>query len=347
MIQIHFTEESIRKLHYLRYNHPHPRVQQKAEALWLKSQNIPHEQISQLTGICTNTLRTYLRQYQEGGFEKLCECNFYKPQSELQSHRESIEEHFRDNPPASIGEAIDRIEKLTGIRRKPTQVRKFMKSIGMKIRKVGLIPSKADFDEQETFKKEKLEPRLEEAKEGKRAVFFVDAAHFVFAPFLGFLWCFTRLFVKAPSGRRRLNVLGAIDAISHRLVMVTNLTYINAESVCELLREIVNLNLGVPITLVLDNARYQKCALVMDLANTLNIELLYLPSYSPNLNLIERLWKFVKKQCLYSKYYPDFDLFKKSILDCLSETHTTYKTKLDTLLTLNFQTFKEAQIVTV
>jgi len=54
--------------------------------------------------------------------------------------------------------------------------------------------------------------------------------------------------------------------------------------------------------LVLDNARYQKCHLVQNLAATLNIELLFLPTYSPNLNLIERLWKFVKKKCLYSIY---------------------------------------------
>jgi len=90
--------------------------------------------------------------------------------------------------------------------------------------------------------------------------------------------------------------------------MVTNDTYITADSVCELLRRIAKLNLGMPITLVLDNARYQKCNIVTALALQLNIELLYLPAYSPNLNLIERLWKFVKKKVLYSKYlkFPTF-----------------------------------------
>lgn len=114
------------------------------------------------------------------------------------------------------------------------------------------------------------------------------------------LWCFVRQFVRAPSGRQRFNVLGALNAITHELVLVTNDTYINALSVCDLLRRIAALELTVPITLVLDNPRYQKCHLVRDLAATLNIELLYLPTYSPNLNLIERLWKFVKKKCLYS-----------------------------------------------
>ena len=175
----------------------------------------------------------------------------------------------------------------------------------------------------------------------------MDAAHFVLAPFLGFLWSFTRLFIRAPAGRQRFNVLGALNAITHELITVTNATYINAESVCELLRKLAALNLGIPITLFLDNARYQKCALVFALAKSLKIELCYLPTYSPNLNLIERLWKFTKKQCLYSKYYADFASFKAAIETCLAETHTTHKSTLDSLLTLQFQTFEKAQFVTV
>ena len=97
------------------------------------------------------------------------------------------------------------------------------------------------------------------------------------------------------TGRWRYNVLGAFDAVTHRLIRVTNDGYINAESVCTLLRSVAEAAVGLPITLVLDNARYQKCAVVQALAASLGIELLYLPSYSPNLNLIERLWRFVRE----------------------------------------------------
>ena len=192
-----------------------------------------------------------------------------------------------------------------------------------------------------------MEPRLAEAHAGKRAVFFVDAAHFVFGAFLGYLWCFTRCWIKAPSGRQRFNVLGALNAITDEVITVTNLTYINAESVCQLLGKLAVLGLQVPITLVLDNARYQRCARVQSVADTLGIELLYLPPYSPNLNLIERLWKFVKKQCLYSKYYTDFSAFTFAIEDCLAHTHTTHKQALSSLLTSNFQSFKKAQSLTI
>ncbi len=347
MITLEFSEQEKQALYYERFHHPHPRVQLKLEAVWLKSQDLPHQQICQLAGISGNTLRNYLQDYQAGGIEKLSKINFYRPQSKLEKERTTLKEYFQKNPPGTINEAIDKIEKLTGIRRSPTQVRKFLKSMGMRCLKVGFIPGKADPKVQEEYKKDKLEPRLCEAKEGKRAVFFVDAAHFVMGAFLGLVWCFERIFIKSPSGRKRFNVLGALNAITHEVITVTNDSYINAESVCQLLHKLAALGLSIPITLVLDNARYQKCKLVQELADSLGIELLYLPSYSPNLNLIERLWKFVLKKCLYSKYYPEFSLFKTAIATCIEEANGKHKKELDSLLTLRFQTFNKAQIMTV
>lgn len=181
---------------------------------------------------------------------------------------------------------------------------------------------------------------------GSREVFFVDAAHFVWSAFLGYLWFWSRLFVSAPSGRKRFNVLGAISARTHQLITVTNNTYINADSVCELLLAIAEIGFQVPITLVLDNAKYQHAQVVKELADKLGIELLFLPAYSPNLNLIERLWKLVKKECLYSKYYESFGLFTEAIQNCLSKVGTDeYEPKLKTLLTLKFQTFNKVQFV--
>lgn len=166
--------------------------------------------------------------------------------------------------------------------------------------------------------------------------FFVDAAHFVRRPFLGYLWCVARQFIQAPSGRERFNVLGALHATSLQIVTVTNDTYINACSVAELLYKLAIEFKDLPITLVMDNARYQRCRLIMTIAEGLGIELLFLPPYSPNLNLIERLWKFVKKTCLYSEYYETFSDFKLAIQNSISKPD---KCKLSSLLTLNFQTF--------
>jgi transposase len=206
---------------------------------------------------------------------------------------------------------------------------------------VGTVPAKGDHDEQAKYLDKQLLPRLEEAKQGKRSVLFVDAAHFVYGPFLGYLWCLVRLFVPGPSGRKRYNVLAALDAITHRVIRVSNHAYINAQSVCTLLREVAAAKLTGPITLVLDNARYQKCEVVRTLAASLGIELLYLPSYSPNLNLIERLWKFVKKECLGCRVLPTYEAFTSAIDDCLANLNTRHKQQMNTLLNLEFQLFGE------
>ena len=173
----------------------------------------------------------------------------------------------------------------------------------------------------------------------------MDAAHFVHRAYLGFLWCFTRVFIASPSGRKRFNVLGAVNAITKEVVIVTNESYINAQSICLMLLKLKALDLAVPITVVLDNARYQKCKLVFGLAKSLDIELVYLPAYSPHLNLIERLWKFVRNQCLYAKYYAEFEDFKGAIESCIEQANTAHKEALASLLTLNFQSFRKVQIL--
>ena len=157
--------------------------------------------------------------------------------------------------------------------------------------------------------------------------------------FLGWLWCFSRIFVRSSSGRHRFNVLGALCATTHRLISVCNDGYINSATVCELLQKIKQASPTIPITVVLDNARYQRCKLVQAAAAALGIDLLYLPPYSPNLNLIERLWKFTKKKVLYSKYYETFLDFQTAITQLLDNAHERYRDELQSLLALNFQTF--------
>lgn len=344
LMELSLSTEEVTALRDQRFLHPSPRAQKKMDVLVLKANNLPQHQIATIAGVCENTVRVYLEEYQQGGIEQLKKEHFYKPSSELSLFADKLKVHFESNPPATIKQAAAEIEKLTGIKRGRTQVRKFLKSIGMKRRQTGSIPAKADSDIQEAFKNEKLDPVLEEARQGKRAVFFVDAAHFVLAPFLGFLWCFTRLFIKAPSGRQRFNVLGALNAVTHELLTITNNAYINSQSVCELIQVIAKQNLGNPITLVLDNARYQRCALVCEFAASLGVDLLFLPPYSPNLNLIERMWKFTKKQCLNSKYYPDFLSFSGAISNFIENAHLLHKDELNSLLTHQFQDFGKMKI---
>lgn len=138
-----------------------------------------------------------------------------------------------------------------------------------------------------------------------------------------------------------------MDALTKEVITVINRTTVSADTVCQLLAKLVAHADGLPVTVVLDNVRYQKCALVQQYAAFLGVELLYLPSYSPHLNLIERLWRFVRKECLYSRYYATFDEFCVAIEQCLASAHTDHRLELETLLSWNFQSFKKVQNLTV
>ena len=198
---------------------------------------------------------------------------------------------------------------------------------------------------QAKFLETDLKPCLDAAVAGQGHVFFADAAHFVFGTFLCCLWSVVRIFIRAASGRQRFNVLGAWNAVTRELIAVTNTTVVNTETMCELLRKIAALGLAGPITLVLDNARYQRNAAVQALAEQVGITLLFLPSYSPNLNLIERLWKFVKRRALYGRYHPTFADFQAAIQETLDGLPTTHAEPLRTLMTLNFQRFETVSLM--
>ena len=190
-----------------------------------------------------------------------------------------------------------------------------------------------------------MQPALDAALEGNGHVFFVDAAHFVFGTFLCCLWTIARVFVRAASGRQRFHVLGAWNAVTRQWIAVTNTTVVNTETMCELLRNLAAQGLVGPITIVLDNAKYQRNKVVQALAIELGIRLLFLPSYSPNLNLIERLWGFAQRQSVYAKYHPNFASFRAAIEKTMTEIPTTHAERLNSLMTLNFQEFKDVSLL--
>jgi transposase len=198
---------------------------------------------------------------------------------------------------------------------------------------------------QEEFLATQLQPALDAAVAGTGHVLFVDAAHFVFGTFLCCLWSISRVFVRAASGRQRFNVLGAWNAVTRQLLAVTNTTVVNTDTMCELLRKIAAERLVGPITVVLDNARYQRNHLVQALAAELNIRLLFLPPYSPNLNLIERLWGFAKRQSVYGKYHATFASFRAAVEDTLHKIPNTHADPLKTLMTLQFQRFDNVSLL--
>ena len=201
------------------------------------------------------------------------------------------------------------------------------------------MPAKANVSAQRCFYNTVLQPLMSKALKKKLTLLFLDGSHFVMGcDFLGNIYGKTRRYVKTFSGRKRYNVLGALNFATKKVTTVVNDTYITAAEVCEMLRKIDLEYVEKPVHIIIDNARYQKCRIVIDLAEELGIALHFMPPYSPNLNLIERLWKHVKSK-LRSRYYAQFDDFKKTIDFIVEDTGKGSKKIIDKLIGESVQIF--------
>lgn len=313
----------------------------KLLAVSMHHEGARREMICKVLRISPNTLTNYLRAYRDSGIAGFAEQRYYKPASSLEPFWPCLRCAFTIAPPASAAEAATRIEELTGVRLSESQTRRSMKRFGMAVRKCAPIPGKVDPQLQLDFYKEELQPRLQEAFRGARKVFFADAAHFVLGAFLGMVWCFARVFLKTPASRERYNVLGAVDSHTKEFISVRSTENTDAHTVSELFYEIRRRHPHVPITVVMDNASYQRCEFAATAAAEYQIEVLFLPPYSPNLNLIERLWKLVRKRALSGEYFDCFARFTAALDGCLDALNEELKSEVETLLTLNFQFFQK------
>ena len=195
------------------------RVRKKCWVVYLRKNGYRRKEVAELLRIDEDTVSNYTKNYDESGLPGLLEENYHQPKSQLEPYTEQLKELFKKQLPHTVSQAIEMIDKETGIRLKPTACRAFLKKIGMKCRRCGVVPGKAMEDDkqrqaQQAFHDNQLQPVLDEAKQGKRTVLFVDAAHFVMGAFLGMVWCFVRLLLPSASGRKRHNVLGAYETRS-------------------------------------------------------------------------------------------------------------------------------------
>jgi len=346
MLQIKLSLTEIKRLNYERFHYPCPTVQKRIHAVYMKATSkSSNTVIGKFAGLHRHAVSKCIHAYEQGGFESLCQFYYGTNKSILENHSVSILKSFNQRPPMNTNEAKVRIEEMTGISRSPTQVRTFMKRHGLCYIKTGHIPAKADAEKQQQWVTTTLEPVIKEAQNGECHLLFMDAAHFILQPFICAMWCIARLFIKASAGRNRINILGAVNAITKEIITCSNTTFINADTIVTFLKQLREHYGNLPLKIVLDNARYQHCKFVEEAAKQLNITLLFLPSYSPNLNIIERLWKFTKKTILYGKYYDSPAKFHLAITSFFQTINLEYDDNLKNLLTLKFQFFTNENVL--
>lgn len=204
--------------------------------------------------------------------------------------------------------------------------------LGFSYKKAKGVPGKSDPLQQESFLK------CYHQIKNRGQVYFSDSSHPMLGPVLSSGWIKTGedFQVKTNSGRQRAHVNGAIELKSLEVISRTSNT-VNQQSMRELLRAIRRKNPEEKhLYLILDNASYNRSKKVKELAKDLGIKLIYLPPYSPHLNPIERLWKFLKKKVMANRSFEDLKSFKQEISKFLRGIRQ-YKDELSTLITDNFQ----------
>lgn len=343
MLTLNISPADIESARYERIHNPIEAIRKRMDAIYWTSQGFSRQAVSLVSGVHRNSVCSYVKCYNAGGLAALSRLEYKGFASVLSGHRLRLEAFFREHPPRTAREAVAKVKELTGLALSQSEVRRFMHQLGMKPMKTGHVPAKADPLKQALFVKEKLSPLLAKAKAGECHVFFMDAAHFMLLPLVGVLWCFKRVFIKAAAGRNRINVLGALNATTLQLETVVNTTYVNAQTVAQMLHQLAQRFTQLPLYVVLDNAPYQHCDYVKQLAKTLGIHLVFLPPYSPNLNLIERVWRYLKKEVLGTHYFDCAKKFHHAIESSLLEINhdPTRIQHMKTLITPRFQTFAQ------
>jgi len=284
-----------------------------------------------------DTARTYFKRYKKGGLDSLLRMNHVGSEALLDDVRlDVLDTHLQKHLHLTAESVARWVKERWGVCYTPNGMAAVLRRLGYVYKKPKLVPGKADAAAQEEFI-EKYGNLKENSEEGD-VVMFADATHPQHNPVISQGWIKRGKEhpIKSNTGRRRLNINGAIDIRSMSAEIRFDDT-IDAISTIDLFEQIERANpLAKRITIICDNARYYRSKAVAEYLENSRIELLFLPPYSPNLNLIERFWKFFKRKVLYNRYYEAFDDYKDACKRFFRELDS-YELQLRSLLTENFE----------
>ena len=306
--------------------------------LWLNDGD-KYEEIARRLMLDEVTIRRYHKQYQDGGIDALIKDDYKGSEPYLSQYQQNeLIAYLEENICLSSKEVCCYVEKQYGMKYSVKGMTNLLHRLGFVYKKPKHLPSKANREAQEASLKRYEE--LKATKEAKDRIYFIDGCHPMHNSQLSYGW-FKKgkeKFIKANTGRKRVNINGAYNA-EEKKVIVREDESINSQSTIALIKQIKEQQCEGIIYLVADNATYYRSRIVKEFLNeNQRVKMLFLPPYSPNLNLIERLWKFLKKKVIYNEYYEKFAVFKEKIMETLKNTER-YQHELESSMTEKFQLF--------
>ena len=337
------TEEQIKELRQEHKTIRDKRLADRIKAILMLNNGFTYEQVEKALLLDEVTLRRYLKAFRQifpqQGLKPFLELHYTGSQTKLTKTQESeLKNHLADSEHIYLTakEVADYVKYEYRINYSVIGITKLLHRLGFVYKKPKLVPAKADAVKQQQFLDEYFKLREEIRDEGQ--IYFLDATHPTHntRPSYGWILKGQEKLIKSNTGRNRLNLNGALNAKTHEVVIREDKS-VNSISTINLLGVLLNKHPTGRIYLIWDNARYYYCKDVQTyLKHHPRLIPKFLPSYSPNLNLIERLWRLFHQKTLYNQFYQTFPEFKAACMGFFENIHL-YRKEMKTLLTDNFQ----------
>jgi transposase len=316
---------------------PERRQADRIKSILMADEGYTAREIARILLLDEDTIGKNLDRYQTGGIALLLEWNYHGYDGKLTESQEAeVKEYVQEHLVRESKEVVAWIRKRFGIEYAESGMIHLLNRLGFVYKKTKLVPAKADGDAQQSFVKGYRV--LKKAMGSEDKIYFMDGVHAVHNAMPAYAWVERGMekMLKSNTGRERINFNGALDSETHEVIIRED-ERINAQSTRCLLEEIEAKNPKAKrIVVIADNARYYRNRHVTEFLTKSKVEILFLPPYAPNLNLIERLWKLFKKIVIRGEYYEKFAEFRRSAWAFFKNIQR-YKSEMETLLTENFQ----------
>jgi transposase len=343
MEKIELTLEDKINLKNLHKSTKDGRNRDKIKAIILFANGYSKNEIKRILLIDKKTINYYIKKYIKSGIEGLLKSNYIAYKGKLTAEEiEILRNELRNKIYLTAKEVCEYVKKRFNKKYRPESMVKLLNRIGFSYKKTKQVPSKANREKQEKFV-EKYDELKHSIGENEK-IYFLDAVHpkHNSMPAYGWIEKGKEKEILSNTGRDRVNINGLYSPVDHEIVIRQDES-INGQSTVSLLQRLENMHPELDVIYIIrDNAKYYGSEPVKEYLKTSRIKMMPLPSYSPNLNLIERLWKFMKKKILYNEYYASYLEFKNAIDDFFDNKilQKKYKDELTTLMTENFHIFE-------
>jgi transposase len=292
------------------------------------------------------TLRRYVKQYQEKGIDGLLEYRYTGGQTRLTtSQKEELGKHLEEHTYLTAQSVIAYVKYQYQIQYSVEGITQLLHRLGFSYKKPKIVPGKANPLKQAAFLHTYAQIKREAQPQDH--IYFGDGVHPTHNTHAGYGWIKKgqEKTIPANSGRKRLNLNGALNLKGKTAVVLPEET-INADAMIRLGETLLKQHPTGKIYLILDNARYNHARKFKAWrVKHRRVKVVFLSAYSPQFNVIERLWRFMYQRILANRYFPTFAEFQSTVMDFFNHLDR-YRTQLDTLLTDNFQTIPALQLQT-